>query len=1013
MFDHSSSCRNATARTASVPRIAQKLRCGAPLAFASAFGAVVFVACAPAPPRTSSSVAKAPRGPQAGASVPGVAWTVDMHMKVRRVSTPQLSPSGKRVLFQVAIADFDSDKWASELRLGSVDQPGDGAVLPGCSDCTDARWGADDTVVFARSTDEAGLERVFAVQVATGDKRPVTPADARVGWYAPSPDGAWVAYTILEKPDGGEPLWRLRVVSVTDGTVTGWDADATARSFDWAPTSDRIAVVYQPDAQLDWRNKYLALATLSDKSLTRLPTGPGATWLPQFDASGRRIAFVASPGPATWMRDAELRVFDLDSKAVSTLAATPDRNVDLVDWAPGDRALLALEYQGMTQRLLEVPVDGSPARYLGRDDLSVREPHRVGDRVAFVAERWNEPAEVFVGALPDLDGRTVTSLQPAFDAPLGRTEAVRWTSSDGAEIEGLLTYPVGFRKDTRYPLLVRLHGGPPFPTADSFVGGTFMTAYPLAAMASAGFAILQPNYRGSAGYGRAFRHALHGEWGGQDVRDVNAGVDAMVERGLADPERVGVMGWSYGGYLSAAAITQSNRFAAASIGAGMTDLRAWTDSTTLGGMLDDWLGDGTGESAALYRDRSPVTHANRVSCPVLVQHGLYDTKVPLDQAQRFVKAIARPGAEVEFAPYARGHGPRTPREEADVLERNLRWFTRRLRPVSAVARPAPAATSESARPPQSPVIVRERDPIVSLSGYEFPFATYDEWLAFMDKSEMKAWRSPAMKKLVGERTFNRYRSGTTVQSHRLTYRSDGLAIEGIVVAPRHCERPCPVVLFAHGGVARWGKITFFDILEMHRLAERGYVVLASALRGEGGSEGTPNLGAGDRSDMLRLLDVAAQIDGADTDRIGLWGFSRGGSLGYRVLAATDKIDAAVLIGASSDLVDSKRRAEFHEHVYPGVVDGYEADPDAALGALSAARWPEKLAAATPILLLHGADDRRVPAADSITMAKHLARLGRPFRLVVPSAGSHTLIERQSEVRDQLDDWLDSHLRPGH
>ncbi|MCG8417048.1 MAG: prolyl oligopeptidase family serine peptidase [Proteobacteria bacterium] len=969
--------------------------------------ALALAGCVPAPTRP---VAGAGAEPAAVAPASASAWTPAMQMDVRRVSNPRLSPSGRHVVFEVATADLDADRWSRQLRVASADRAGDSGPLVGCEDCRDARWGADDGLLFARATDDAGLERVFAVQVKTGDRRPVTPAAARVGWYEPSPDGAWVAYTTLEQPASGAARWQLHAVSTTNGAITSWDIDASAGEFAWAPTSDCIVVVYQPAATLDWRGKFLTLATLSDGAVTRLSTGPGAAWLPQFDTRGRRIAFVASPGAATWMRDAELRVLELDSNAVITLAATPDRNVDLLGWHPGGEALLGLEYEGSTRRLVEVPLDGGPAHYLGPSDRSVREPHAVGDRLAFVSERWNKPPEVFVGELPSLAGRIVSSVQPDLRAPLGQTEVVRWTSSDGIEVEGLLTYPVGYREGARYPLLVRLHGGPPFPASDGFIGGTFMTAYPLAAIAAAGFAILQPNFRGSAGYGRTFRHALHGDWGGQDVRDIMAGVDAMIAGGVADPERLGIMGWSYGGYLAASVLTQTDRFAAASIGAGMTDLSTFADSTSLGGMLADWLGDGRGDSAALYRERSPLARAESVSCPVLVQHGTSDSRVPIDQAQRFIAALARPGAEVEFAPYAGGHGPRAPRAVLDVLERNLRWFARQLRPVAASPRIGQAPGTGPDAPGRFPVLVRKRAPIVSLTDYEFPLQDYGEWLSFVDKSEDAAWRGAAMRQLVDEQTFHRYRDRATVAAHRLAYRSDGLTINGFIVAPKRCDPRCPVVLFAHGGVAQWGRITFFDVLEMHRLAERGYIVLASALRGEGGSEGSPNLGAGDRDDMIRLLNVAAHIDGADTTRVGLWGFSRGGALGYRVLAATDAIDAAVLVGARSDFVNSERRAEFHEHVYPGVVDDYEADEDAALRALSATYWPEKLAAGTSVLLLHGANDSRVPVGDSLQMATHLARLERPFRLVVPARGSHTLIEHQLQVRKHLDDWFDQHLK---
>ena len=294
--------------------------------------------------------------------------------------------------------------------------------------------------------------------------------------------------------------------------------------------------------------------------------------------------------------------------------------------------------------------------------------------------------------------------------------------------------------------------------------------------------------------------------------------------------------------------------------------------------------------------------------------------------------------------------------------------------------------------------------------YSFPFETYGAWLEFMDESPDPAWRAPVMRRLVTQDDFDRYASGSTVQAERIAYESDGLSIRGFKFSPRNRSGRLPVVLFGHGGVAEWGRITFFDILEMHRLAERGYIVLASALRGEGGSEGYPNLGAGDRQDMLDLLAVAVELDEVDATRVGYWGFSRGGGLGYRVMAATDEIRAAVLIGAPTDAVHSPRRAEFEEHVYPGILDGFEEDPDEALRQLSAAYWPEDLPPSTPILLLHGSHDDRVQVSNSLVMAGHLARLQRPFRLVVLEGGSHTLIEHLQEVRREMDRWFDAHLK---
>ncbi|MEP2102295.1 MAG: prolyl oligopeptidase family serine peptidase [Parasphingorhabdus sp.] len=300
--------------------------------------------------------------------------------------------------------------------------------------------------------------------------------------------------------------------------------------------------------------------------------------------------------------------------------------------------------------------------------------------------------------------------------------------------------------------------------------------------------------------------------------------------------------------------------------------------------------------------------------------------------------------------------------------------------------------------------------IVSREAYDFPFATYEKWLEFSDRAPDPAWHAAQMKQLVPQQDYERYASNQTVQAERIEYLSDGLRIKSILVRPAKVIKPLPIILFAHGGVAQWGKITFFEILEFHRLAEQGYIVVASTFRGEGGSEGWPNLGVGDRADLMNLIKMAQGLPEADEEKIGLWGFSRGAGLGYRVLAVTDIIDAAFFIGARTDHLNSKRRAEFDEFVYPDVVDAYAADKDAALRPLSPLFWPEKLSTKTPIYLLHGTADQRVEAWNSIAMARKLDALNRPYELLLINGGSHYLIEHQQRVRQEMDRWFAKHLK---
>ena len=315
----------------------------------------------------------------------------------------------------------------------------------------------------------------------------------------------------------------------------------------------------------------------------------------------------------------------------------------------------------------------------------------------------------------------------------------------------------------------------------------------------------------------------------------------------------------------------------------------------------------------------------------------------------------------------------------------------------------------SAVPAQEPPEKQVAGPFESRTEYTFPFETRAAWLTFVRTTPGGVAAADDYSRLFPEADYARYRRGVTTRQFRISYRSDGLLIRGLMVQPR-TPGPHPVIIFNHGGVMQWGRIILPEVLEFHRLAERGYIVVASNYRGEGGSEGKPSMDGGDVNDVLALLKLIDTLPNADRTRIGMWGFSRGGLVTYGALTRTDRIAAAVIVGGPTDLADASRRAEFDEHVYPHVIADYARDKDAALARLSPIRWPERLAAKTPILLLQGGDDPRVPPGDALRMALSLQQLKRSFRLKLYEGGSHSLVENMADVRLEMDRWLDAYVR---
>lgn len=301
--------------------------------------------------------------------------------------------------------------------------------------------------------------------------------------------------------------------------------------------------------------------------------------------------------------------------------------------------------------------------------------------------------------------------------------------------------------------------------------------------------------------------------------------------------------------------------------------------------------------------------------------------------------------------------------------------------------------------------------LLSRESYSFPYAQRDDWLAYLSglSDPDAAEAADAYAELVTSSEYAGWAEGRTTTTSRIEYASDGLRIRGFLIEPR-APGPHPVILFNHGGIGQYGRIVLWDLLELNRIAARGYVVLASTFRGEGGSEGQPDFGDGDADDTVALITVADGLPSADARRIGVWGFSRGGLTAYTTLVRTDRIAATVVMGGPVDLVADPRRAEFDRHVYPDAVRGYRLDPEGELRRRSPINWVGRMSARSAILLLHGGDDPRVPTSAALTMATALQDLNRSYRLKVYEGGAHDLLTDFADVRGEMDRWFDRYVR---
>jgi dipeptidyl aminopeptidase/acylaminoacyl peptidase len=337
------------------------------------------------------------------------------------------------------------------------------------------------------------------------------------------------------------------------------------------------------------------------------------------------------------------------------------------------------------ERLCALPVDGGPPEVLYEPEGVMAQVALNASRTSFgfVLESSSTAPEANVSCVHPWHAVQVSRVNEGFsDVPPGHTQVIRWMSEDGREIEGLLTYPVDHQRSARYPLIVSAHGGPASVFGQSFPGRPSIYGA-LAAFSARGYAVLRPNFRGSTGYGKAFRRANYRDWGGMDLQDLITGVENAISVGVADPERLGILGWSYGGFLTASAITRPLpetrgwRFRAAVVGAGITNLISNAGSCDTPSFTVSHFGGELWEVAELLSARSPVLNVVHATTPTLILHGEQDARVPLSQSYEFFNALKRRGCTVKMVVYpGTAHVPREPKLMHDVMSRTLAWMDR-------------------------------------------------------------------------------------------------------------------------------------------------------------------------------------------------------------------------------------------------------------------------------------------------------------------------------------------------
>lgn len=651
-----------------------------------------------------------------GAEMP-TSWTPSLMMQVKRIGSVQISPDGQRAAFTVrqAMMEGEVSEYRTHIHLANTAASGARPLTQGDKSCDEPQWSPDGKWI-AFLSNRVGKKNLWLIRPDGGEATQLTESKSDVTSFKWSPDGRSIAFMALDPPtadderrikekndarvvDENVKRNRLSVLLVADPptlqreprlltpgmlNVVSDSSRPGRASYDWSPDGKTLVFAHsRSPAADDWPTADLSLVDVVSGAVHPLVHTGAAETSPLFSPDGQWIAFTASDEPPTWAGSRTMQMIPAAGGSPKKLPDTKDgfgRYSEIVGWSVDGSKLFFTEVQGTVFKLLAMSLKGESTE-LSRDtgmSLSGVSLNATRTHFGFAWEKLDRPPEAFVAAVASFKPAAVSRVHHDFPTPpLGQTETIRWKSSDGLEVEGLLTYPVGYEKGKRYPLLLVIHGGPMGVFTQTFDGTA--TQYPVAVFASQGYAVLRPNPRGSSGYGRKFRYANYGDWGGGDYRDLMSGVDHVIANGVADPDRLGVMGWSYGGYMTSWTITQTKRFKAASVGAGVTNLMSFTGTADIPSFLPDYFGGEFWNKLDAYRAQSAMFQVKGVTTPTLIQHGERDERVPLSQGQELYNALKRQGCETKMIIYPRTpHGIEEPRLLLDCMTRNLEWFDQHL-----------------------------------------------------------------------------------------------------------------------------------------------------------------------------------------------------------------------------------------------------------------------------------------------------------------------------------------------
>jgi dipeptidyl aminopeptidase/acylaminoacyl peptidase len=616
--------------------------------------------------------------------------TPEAAISLRALSDLELSPDGSRLAFVVTEPPKGEHRlrhiWLYDKQTNSVRQ-----FTASTKSETSPRWSPDGKqLAFLSNRDDQ--QQIFLMRTDGGEATAITKGKRSVSHFAWSPDGKQIAFLapdpkseaeekkekdkddahVVDKEDKPPRLWLLTLATGDVKALT--ESKWAVQELVWHPSGSGLFLSATDHPESDQNTNRIFAFRLSDNSLTQVLAPRGPFGRLRAAPEGQRFAFIGCREDGPSPHDLMIGRHG-DRVAGNITGASLDRPVFDYSFTADGGFLLAIG-DGFLTKFVGFAADGSRKDPAGSLTLSPAAfaVARSGE-VFFSGQTATQPQELYAwdqkGAPERLSHFNDAWEQFALVAP----ERYKYKSFDGQEIEAALLKPSGYDGRSKLPLIALIHGGPTGAWQDNIeVWGQLLVAH--------GYAIFYPNIRGSTGYGQKFIESNRGDWGGGDFKDVMAGVHELVNRGIADPARLGIGGWSYGGYMSEWAITQTTEFKAAVSGAGLSNLIS-EYGTEQGPSYDEWFYGLPYEpdKVAGFLNSSPFTQLKNAKTPTLILQGDSDVTDPIGQSQELYRGLKRYGVETELVVYPReGHGLQEEKHLVDRLNRILAWYDKHLKP---------------------------------------------------------------------------------------------------------------------------------------------------------------------------------------------------------------------------------------------------------------------------------------------------------------------------------------------